>query len=198
MYTEDAYDNFEITFSTPKEDLEVLSGLMFDFESIKDHNFDLLSAVKFQGQEKFFDHLQGPLFPHLVIEFWIHAKTSTCQIASFVFGKKIVITEKLIAKLIENDESSIRHELMGERRYDQVEMAKSIFTTGSHANKIKNTHSDLRIWARILFRCVNHRKPTNSPDYINFDQQYVLHFIDANKKVNLPGLLFRFLRDIMK
>lgn len=38
MYTEDAYDNPETTFSTPKGDLEVLSELMVDFESIKYHN----------------------------------------------------------------------------------------------------------------------------------------------------------------
>ncbi|KAI5405717.1 hypothetical protein KIW84_052469 [Lathyrus oleraceus] len=92
----------------------------------------------------------GPVFPHLVREFWIHAKTFTCQVASFVFGKNIVINGKLIAKLIDNDGSGTRCELMGEKRPDQVEMAKAISTTRSHANKVKNLHFDLRIWARIL------------------------------------------------
>lgn len=47
MYAEDAYNNPEITLSTPEKDLEVLCELMVDFESIKDHMFDLLPAVKF-------------------------------------------------------------------------------------------------------------------------------------------------------
>ncbi|KAI5447293.1 hypothetical protein KIW84_014953 [Lathyrus oleraceus] len=84
------------------------------------------------------------------------------------------------------------------RRSDQVEMAKAISTTISHSNKIKNIHSKLRIWERILLGYVNHRRPTNSPDYINIDHQYVLHFVAANKKVDLLGLLFWFLRDTVK
>lgn len=170
VYTEDAYDKPEITLSTPEKDLEVLCELMVNFESIKDHDFDLLPIVKFQGWEKFFERLQGPIFSHLVRELWIHAKTSTYQVVYFVFGKNIVITEKLIAKLIGNDGSGIRCKLMGETRSDQVEKAKEISTTESHANKIKNHHSKLRIWARILLGCVNHKRLTNSFDYINIDQ----------------------------
>lgn len=58
---------------------------------------------------------------------------------------------------------------MGERRPDQVKIAKVISTTGIHGNKIKNFHSKLRILARILLSCVNNRKPTNSSDYMNID-----------------------------
>ena len=36
----------------------------------------------------------------LVKEFWIHAKASTHLVTSFVMGKKIVITEDHIARLI--------------------------------------------------------------------------------------------------
>lgn len=45
-----------------------------------------------------------------------------------------MIIEKLINKLVSNDGSGIRRELIGERRFDQVKMAKAISTTGSHAN----------------------------------------------------------------
>lgn len=45
---------------------------------------------------------------------------------------------------------------------------------------------------------VHHRKSTNSYDYINGDQQYVLYYIETEQKVNLPALLFQHLKDSVK
>ena len=45
--------------------------------------------------------------------------------------------------------------------------------------------------------CINHRKPTSSPDYINIDQQFLIYFI-AKTKINLPHLLFYHLRTSVK
>lgn len=73
-----------------------------------------------------------------------------------------------------------------------------IFTYGIHSNKIKDLQPHLRIWARILLRCVHHRKSTNSSDYINGDKKYVIYYIDTENEVNLHALIFQCLRDIMK
>lgn len=48
MYIEGAYDNPEITLSTPENDLEVLCELMVDIERIKYYIFGLLPADKFK------------------------------------------------------------------------------------------------------------------------------------------------------
>lgn len=42
------------------------------------------------------------------------------------------------------------------------------------------------------------RKSTNSSDYINGGQLYVLYYIATEKKVNLPTLLSQNLRDSVK
>lgn len=87
---------------------------------------------------------------------------------------------------------------MVEKRYDLIEISKVIFTFGVHSNKMKDLLPHLRIWARILLGCVHHKKPTNSADYINGDQQYVLYNIASGRKVNLHSLLFQYLRDMVK
>ena len=82
------------------ESLEVLSELMVDFENLRENGFDLFPAVKFQGWESYFDRLNGPVFPHMVKEFWIYAIATTKVILSFVMGKEISITENLIRRLL--------------------------------------------------------------------------------------------------
>ena len=85
---------------TPIKNLEVLSELLVDFNSLQENGFNLSEEVKAQGWEKYFDRLVGPTFPILVKEFWIHASSSNHQVTSYIMGKKIVITEDLIARLI--------------------------------------------------------------------------------------------------
>lgn len=60
-------------------------------------------------------------------------------------GKKIVISERLIAKLIGHDGSGIKFENMGERRYGLIDISKVISMIGSHARRIKNLHPSMRI-----------------------------------------------------
>lgn len=67
---------------------------MIDFKNLKENGFDLLSDVKIQGWEKYFECLHGLVFFHLVREFWTNAKTSVFQVTSFVMGNKIIITKK--------------------------------------------------------------------------------------------------------
>lgn len=99
-----------------------------------------------------------------------------------MFGKKIVIYEKLIAKLICHDGSRIRCEQMVEKESNLSEISKLIFVFGKHSSKIKDFHPKLKVWARTLLECVHHRKSTNSSDYINSDQQYALYYISTEKR----------------
>ena len=98
--TSELYQAPTRTLLTPVKNLEVLSELIVDFESLKENGFDLTAEVKTQRWERYFDRLVGPTFPELVKEFWIHAKIDKHLVVSSVMGKKIVITEDHIARLI--------------------------------------------------------------------------------------------------
>lgn len=115
--------------------LEVLGELLVDFKNLKDNGTGLLSAIKFQGWENFFNRLQDPIYFNLVKDFWIHVKSSSFQVISFVFRKKIVISEKLIAKLIDHDGSGIRYEQMVKKDSNITEMSKVIFSSGKPFRK---------------------------------------------------------------
>ena len=54
---------------TPIDNLEVLSELIVDFESLQENGFNLHEDVNAQGWNKYFDRLLGPTFPILVKEF---------------------------------------------------------------------------------------------------------------------------------
>ena len=81
---------------------------------------------------------------------------------------------------------------------DLNKFSQEIFTFGQLSNKIKDLKDYLRIWAKIILGCINHRKPTSSSDYINIDQQYLLYFIATKVKINLPHILFNHLKTIVK
>ena len=51
---------------TPIDNLEVLSELIVDFESLQENGFNLSKDVNAQGWNKYFDRLLGPTFLILV------------------------------------------------------------------------------------------------------------------------------------
>lgn len=120
------------------ERLKVLGELLVDFNNLKDNGIDVLPTIRFQGWENFFNRFQGPVYFNMVKYFWIHAKSYSFQVISFVFGKKIVIYEKLIAKLIEHDRSKIICEQMVEKDSNITEISKVILSSGKHSSKIKD------------------------------------------------------------
>lgn len=87
-----------------------------------------------------------------------------------MFGNKIFIFEKLIAKLIGHDRFGIKCEQMVEKESNLTEISEVIFVSGKHSRKMKDIHPKLKVWARILLGFVHHRKSTNSSDYITGDQ----------------------------
>ena len=101
------YEEPSRTLLTSIDSLEVLCKLIIDFESRKENNYDLTPDVEFQGWTRYFDRLLGPVFPKLVKEFWIHATTSNHQVTSYMMGKKISISEDLIARLISHNGGGI-------------------------------------------------------------------------------------------
>ena len=87
---------------------------------------------------------------------------------------------------------------MAERCSDTALIAREIFTLGLPSSKIRELKDHYRIWAKIILGCINHRKPTSSPDYINIDQQFLIYFISQKVKINLAHLLFNHLRTSVK
>ena len=104
-------------------------------------------------------------------------------------GKKIVITEDLISKLIGYNGGGVRCIDMAERCSDVSSIAREIFTHGLPSSKIRDLKDHHGIWARIILGCINHRHPTSSLDYIHIDKQFLIYFIAKRTVVpqNLPS-----------
>ncbi|CAI8599250.1 unnamed protein product [Vicia faba] len=74
------------------------------------------------------------------------------------------------------------------------ENAARIFKDAVDSYNPKRLHNDLRIWFKIFLGRFYHRNSINYSDYINIDQKYLLIFIQAGVKVNLPEILFNYLK----
>ena len=142
---EEMYIEPSRTLLTPIDSLEVMCELIVDFVSMKENGYDLIPDVEFQGWTKYFDRLLGPVFPKLVKEFWIHATTSNHQVTCFVKGKKIIIYEDLIGKLIGHNGGGIRCSDMADKSSDLTKISKETFTSGHSSKKIKDLKDYLRI-----------------------------------------------------
>lgn len=70
------------------------------------------------------------------------------------------------------------------------EICEEVFMSGVHSNKIKDLNPHYKIWAKLFLGCIFHRKITNSPDYINNKQIYLLYCIGTGRRVYLPHMLF--------
>ena len=116
--------------------------------SLQENRFNLYEDVTAQGWNRYFDRLLGPTFPILVKEFWIHATSSNHQVTSYVMGKKIVITEDLIGKLIGYNGGGVRCIDMADRCSDLKLIAKEIFSSEHPSSKIIDLKDHHRIWAR--------------------------------------------------
>jgi hypothetical protein len=85
----------------PVEQLEVLKESRVKFNSMAANKMDLRQDVAFQGWGHFFERLHGPIYEKIVKEFWKHATCDDHYIVSHVLGRKVVITEKLIARILQ-------------------------------------------------------------------------------------------------
>lgn len=159
------YVALEMTLFTPVDKLEVHCETFVDFDSLADNGFDFREIVKFQGWEKFFERLPGPVFPVLVKEFWIHASVYPKVVVSSVMGTKFMVTEQLLRKLFGYEHEDVDY--LPPSRRDMEEVHAEVFVSGEHSNKIKDLKPHYKIWVNIFIGCIFHKKNTNSPDYIN-------------------------------
>lgn len=74
---------------------------------------------------------------------------------------------------------------------------KENVSKGKPFYKIRELDDKLRVWVKIILGCIHHRPTSSSSYYINFDHKFILYYIMKGIKVNLPSLLFNYLRDIV-
>lgn len=149
------YVALERTLFTPVDKLDVQCETFVDFDSIAENGFDFREAVKFQGWEKFFERLPGPVYPTLVKEFWIHAWYPKVVLSS-VMGTKLMVTEELLRKLFGYNHEDVDY--LPPARRDLNEVHAEVFVSGEHSNKIKDLKPHYKLWAKILIGCIFHRK----------------------------------------
>ncbi|PNX67221.1 cullin-like protein, partial [Trifolium pratense] len=78
----------------PESELCFLSEKIVDFDSLSANGFEVKQHFTSQGWDKYFDMLNGPIYPDLLKKFWMKAK---------VFDKHEAKKEELAA--IERDPS---------------------------------------------------------------------------------------------
>jgi len=107
-----------------------------------------------------------------------------------------MITEKIIKQLIGYEHDEVPY--VPAARREMKEICAEIFVSGVHSNKIKDLKPQYKVWAKIFFGCIFHRKVTNSPYYISNEQLYLLYCIGKGIRVDLPHLLFDHLHTHVK
>lgn len=85
-------------------------------------------------------------------------------------------------------------------KYMSQEIVPTIFKQNTEGNSSKNKelHQNLRVLLKIILGTIHHRPASNSSDYINTDQKSILYFLHKGLKLNLPALLFKYLRDSVR
>ena len=185
---------------TKASELTVLKEGLVDFDNLTAHGFDLWTDVVEQGWENFFTRLHGPIYEDLVKDFWRQAECDDHYVVSHVLGRKIVITEKSIALLLNLPHKvGIRAPLSSSLKSTKSKVLHStIFAEnpeGKSISKINTLFPRCRIWYSIIMRCIHPRPLNNSPDYINLYQRCLVYGIIKHQKICLPYVLFQYLRD---
>src|ERR1044072_8578145 len=185
--------------------LQVLKEYRVDFDNIHQNGLDLREEMTFQGWENFFARLHGPVFEALVREFWRHAEHDDNYVVSHVLGRKIIITEESIGKLLglnhmEGNKFHVQDNDMNDKMVSFLH--SKIYTDFSPEKKkkeykVKTLKPKYRAWHKIILGCINPRPPTNSADHINMNQKYILYCLDRKKKVSLPFIIFHYLKEIL-
>ena len=207
--TEIAMDEFhitrrkgQVTCNLPSSELSCLAEHRIDFDNLLQNGFDLREEVHFQGWEKFFTRLNGPVYGALVKEFWRQADCDRHHVVSHVLGKRIIITKQTIGELLGlNHQEGVR---IGGRS-DKDEFINSVvnkkifldFGSTEQSSEYKPTTlmPKLRIWHRILLTCINPRPLNLYSDYLNANQMCFLYHLQNNDKLCLPAILFMHLKE---
>src|ERR1044072_7005918 len=193
----------QVTCNLPPSELLCLAEHRIDFDNLSQNSFDLREEVHFQGWEKFFTRLDGPVYGALVKKFWKQADCDHHHVVSHVLGKRIIITEQTIGELLGlNHREGIR---IGGRS-DKEEFINSVVNKKIFIDldsyRIKSSEykpltrvPKLRIWHRILLTCINPRPLNLYSDYLNANQKCFLYHLQNNDKLCLPAILFLHLKE---
>ena len=136
-------------------------------------------------------------------ELWRFADCDDDYIISLVLGIKIVVTEKSIAALLNMEKAGGRriYNINPRAKYMSQEIIPTIFSQnpeGRTSSKNQELHKNLRVWLKIILGCIHHRPSSSSSDYVNTDQKCILYYLHKGLKLNLPSLLFKYLRDSIR
>lgn len=78
------------------------------------------------------------------------------------------------------------------------EIARVIFLDGKPSSNIKKLHHYLRVLFKIILGCIHHVPSSNLADYINITQRYMMYYLSTRINMNLPSILFKYLREMVK
>lgn len=84
------------------------------------------------------------------------------------------------------------------KKEKMAEIAIVIFLDGNPSSNAKKLYHHLRVWFKIILDCIHHIPSTNSLDYINTYQKYMLYYLPIGTKMNLPFIPFKYLRVMVK
>src|ERR1044072_4946405 len=184
--------------------LQVLKEYRVDFDNIakKSSDLDLREEMISQGWENYFARLHGPVYELLIKEFWRHAECDNHYVVSHVLGRKIVISEKSITKLLglphlqglrvhgrESDLPARAVNFVHNEIYGDYAPEKP-----KKAYKVKTLQPKSRAWHKIFLGCLNPRPHSSSADFININQKYYLYCLKKGKNLSLPFIIFHYLK----
>lgn len=193
----------EFNLNTFVHELMVLCKIIVDFKNRKDNGFDCSKTLELQGWKNFCKRLTGPMYPVLVKKFLVHANAEKETIISYFMNRKIVITEKYIVDLIsQNGKGKRVHSAKNNAKREEA-IAPVIFKDGTNIEddkgpSAKDLTNNLGVWFKIILGCIHHRPSTNNSDYVNTRQKFMLFFLEKDLKLELPSILFKFMRDSIK
>lgn len=161
----------------------MLCETIVDFKNLKDNGFNFFETLEVQEWKGFFERLFGPVYPVLVKQSLVHANAEKETITSYVMNRKIIITEKSIAELIlHNRKGKIIHSVKTNKKREAI-IAFVIFKVGINLDndKIPSAKDLINhpiVWFKIIMGCIHHRSSTNSSDYVNTRQKFMLFFLE--------------------
>lgn len=125
----------------------------------------------------------------------MHATAEKEMINSYVMNGKIVITEKSIANLISHNGKGKRIHTVKTNAKKEAKITSVIFEDGTNLDvykgpSAKDLTNNLRVCFKIMLGCIHHRPSTNSSDYVNTRQKFMLFFLEKGLKLTLPSILF--------
>lgn len=133
----------------------------------------------------------------------MHTKAEKETITSYVMNRKIVITEKSIVDLISHNGKGKRIHNTKINAKREASIAPVIFKARTNLEvdkgpSAKDLTNNLRVWFKIIMGCIHHRPNTNSFDYVNTRQKFMLFFMEKGLKLALPSILLKFMSDSIR